>query len=218
MVSVCGALLCVTAGAIAAFDVSLSATAALFTVGSLCDAIDGRLARRKGLANRRGAVVDSCSDKFGEAGLFVGLVVWGPGGAATEVVVAAFTLGFLSSYLKTESERENLPVTWAEARYFGRAGRATLLSATLIAAAMSANAVTTLLVGFILVGAFNAASFLWRLRKVAGALREDHGASRMPSPLDGMNGHSRLAEPMESPHSAGEEGMPRPVQGEGVVK
>jgi CDP-diacylglycerol--glycerol-3-phosphate 3-phosphatidyltransferase len=44
-------------------------------LGGVADILDGRVARALGLANRRGAFLDSTLDRFAEVGAFVGLAV-----------------------------------------------------------------------------------------------------------------------------------------------
>lgn len=48
----------------------------VFLVGSGFDMLDGDLARRQGTVSRRGAFLDSCLDRFGEAAMLTGLAVW----------------------------------------------------------------------------------------------------------------------------------------------
>jgi phosphatidylglycerophosphate synthase len=45
-------------------------------VGGIADILDGRIARARGMASRRGAFLDSSLDRFAEFGAFVGLAAW----------------------------------------------------------------------------------------------------------------------------------------------
>ena len=47
--------------------------ASLAAAGSLLDALDGPLARYRGMASIRGAFIDTMADRFGEVGLWAGL-------------------------------------------------------------------------------------------------------------------------------------------------
>ena len=51
---------------------SLFFGALVFLVGSAFDMLDGDLARLQGTVSRRGAFLDSCFDRLGEAFLFAG--------------------------------------------------------------------------------------------------------------------------------------------------
>lgn len=53
----------------------LSLAGWLVALGGMCDILDGRVARARGLASRYGAFLDSTLDRFAETGTFVG-VAW----------------------------------------------------------------------------------------------------------------------------------------------
>ncbi len=44
--------------------------------GGAADVLDGRIARARGMADRRGAFLDSSLDRYAEVGAFVGLALW----------------------------------------------------------------------------------------------------------------------------------------------
>ena len=74
-------------------------------LGGIADVLDGRIARARGLADERGAFLDSTLDRFAELGAFVGLGVffadsdWG-----LAVVVAALGGSLLVSYARARGE------------------------------------------------------------------------------------------------------------------
>ena len=71
-VSIIGLAISLFSGWIVA-QVSLLLGALVFLIGSAADMLDGELARLQGTVSRRGAFLDSCFDRLGEAGLFAGL-------------------------------------------------------------------------------------------------------------------------------------------------
>ena len=71
-VSIIGLAISLVSGWIVA-QVSLLLGALVFLIGSAADMLDGELARLQGTVSRRGAFLDSCFDRLGEAGLFAGL-------------------------------------------------------------------------------------------------------------------------------------------------
>lgn len=84
--------------------------AVVFLVGSAFDMLDGDLARLQGTVSRRGAFLDSCFDRLGEAFLFAGLT-WhfaSPPYAADRtalVLITATVVGSLTtSYVRARAE------------------------------------------------------------------------------------------------------------------
>jgi CDP-diacylglycerol--glycerol-3-phosphate 3-phosphatidyltransferase len=71
-ISIAGLVISMLAGLVVA-RVSLFLGALIFAVGSAFDMLDGGLARLQGRVSRRGAFLDSCFDRLGEAALFAGL-------------------------------------------------------------------------------------------------------------------------------------------------
>lgn len=63
-------------GAVMVARGGLVAGTVVFLVGSGFDMLDGDLARRQGTVSRRGAFLDSCLDRFGEAAMLTGLAGW----------------------------------------------------------------------------------------------------------------------------------------------
>jgi CDP-diacylglycerol--glycerol-3-phosphate 3-phosphatidyltransferase len=73
--------------------------------GGVADVLDGRVARARGLASRRGAFLDSTLDRFAEFGAFVGLAVWFRGSPlVTALVVIALGGSLLVSYTRARGE------------------------------------------------------------------------------------------------------------------
>jgi phosphatidylglycerophosphate synthase len=74
-------------------------------LAGLCDILDGRLARARGLVSPYGAFIDSTLDRFVESAVFVGLAVhyarW-PG--AIPVIAAALAGSLLVSYTQARGE------------------------------------------------------------------------------------------------------------------
>jgi len=108
-VSVIGLLITAVSGWIVALG-SLFLGAVVFLIGSGFDMLDGDLARLQGTVSRRGAFLDSCFDRLGEAFLFAGLTWYFatlPSGAdpvalvlITWVVVGSLT----TSYVRARAE------------------------------------------------------------------------------------------------------------------
>ena len=74
-------------------------------LGGVADVLDGRIARAKGLADDRGAFLDSTLDRFAELGAFVGLgVLYGSDARAAAIVAAALGGSLLVSYARARGE------------------------------------------------------------------------------------------------------------------
>ncbi len=74
-------------------------------LGGVADVLDGRIARARGLADDRGAFLDSTLDRFAELGAFVGLaVLYGSDARAAAVVAAALGGSLLVSYARARGE------------------------------------------------------------------------------------------------------------------
>lgn len=73
--------------------------------GGAADVLDGRIARALGVANQRGAFLDSTLDRFAEFGAFVGLAVgFRASPAALAAVVVALGGSLLVSYARARGE------------------------------------------------------------------------------------------------------------------
>lgn len=105
-------------------------------VGSILDAVDGELARRKDVVSKAGAVFDSCCDRIGEILIF-GAVLAGKVGEAHHIMVylvpAAIGGSYMVSYIRARAEGVNLSCSVG---IFTRVERLVLLIAGLIAAGL----------------------------------------------------------------------------------
>jgi len=105
-VTLAGLLLSCAAAAALAVD-RYPAAAGLLLVGSLCDAMDGGLARLTGRGSRFGAFFDSTLDRYAEAAIFMGLAVSYARAANPLLVGMAFAAGagsLLVSYARARAE------------------------------------------------------------------------------------------------------------------
>jgi phosphatidylglycerophosphate synthase len=74
-------------------------------LGGVADILDGRIARYRGIASRRGAFLDSTLDRFAEVGAFVGLAVrFGGSPLKLALVVGALAGSLLVSYTRARGE------------------------------------------------------------------------------------------------------------------
>jgi len=82
----------------------------VFLVGSAFDMLDGDLARTQGTVSRRGAFLDSCFDRLGEAFVFAGLtwyfanLSWGPDRTALVLITATVVGSLTTSYVRARAE------------------------------------------------------------------------------------------------------------------
>ena len=82
----------------------------VFLVGSAFDMLDGDLARLQGTVSRRGAFLDSCFDRLGEAFLFAGLTWYfadlaaGPDKVALVLITATAVGSLTTSYVRARAE------------------------------------------------------------------------------------------------------------------
>lgn len=81
-------------------------------LSGVADALDGRVARARGLASPRGAFLDSTLDRFAEVAAFVGLAAaFRDSGPALAVVVAALGGSLLVSYTRARGESQGVLCT-----------------------------------------------------------------------------------------------------------
>ncbi len=101
-----GAGLALAAGAAAAYATghphAALAGGALLLASGFFDVVDGQVARAAGKSSKRGAFLDSMSDKAGEAAVFAGVLAGGL--AAPLPVLAAAMLSLLVSYSRARAE------------------------------------------------------------------------------------------------------------------
>lgn len=116
------------------------AAAAIFIAGSLLDALDGAVARRRNAVSRAGAVLDSSCDRIGETFMYGAMIA----GSAARLrpgilLLAPLALGgsYLVSYVRARSEGAGIPCSVG---FFTRTERLVLLSVGLAAAGMLQSA------------------------------------------------------------------------------
>jgi len=120
-VSITGLLITAVSGVIIGQG-RLLAGALVFLLGSAFDMLDGDLARRQGTVSKRGAFLDSCFDRLGEAFLFAGLTWYFSGGehGADRVALLLITLtvvgSLTTSYVRARAEGvgETCHVGWVQ--------------------------------------------------------------------------------------------------------
>ncbi len=133
--------LSVLLGAVAGIAVaagSLGLATALFLLSSLCDLLDGGVARARQLASRRGAVLDSVLDRYVEAFLHLGLLWFFNDRPALQLLCLLSLFGsMMVTYSTAKAEAVHLtpPRGWMK-----RAERLVWLNLGLFAGAWSAVA------------------------------------------------------------------------------
>ena len=105
-VTIAGLVLSLLAGAAVARG-HFILTTVLLVAGSLCDVLDGSLARRSGRSTRFGAFLDSTMDRYAEMGLFLGLAVYFA--SLSDILFVAITFvaaagSLLVSYARARAE------------------------------------------------------------------------------------------------------------------
>lgn len=110
----------------------------VFLIGSILDIFDGAVARARGEAGPRGAIIDSVLDRTSEA-IVLGAIalVFAHNGdeVALAAVVVALTGSFLTSYLRARAEALGLDGTHG---VMARAERVVLIAAALLFAPLGA--------------------------------------------------------------------------------
>jgi phosphatidylglycerophosphate synthase len=118
------------------WDGEFVAGAAFLVVGSILDAVDGELARRKNMVSKAGAVFDSSCDRIGEVLIF-GALLAGKAGEAHQALVylVPATIGgsYMVSYIRARAEGVGLSCSVGA---FTRTERLLLLMAGLVAAGL----------------------------------------------------------------------------------
>ncbi len=110
----------------------------VFLIGSILDIFDGAVARARGEAGPRGAIIDSVLDRMSEAIMFgaIALVFARDGQEiALFAVVIALSASFLTSYLRARAEALGLDGTHG---MMARAERVVLIAAALLFAPLGA--------------------------------------------------------------------------------
>lgn len=123
----------------------LPAAGGLMLVSSLLDLVDGALARATGRVSRFGAVFDAVLDRYSEAVMLLGIVVYQAAREAYLPVALAFTAltgSVLVSYVRARAEALGFKLREG---IFTRAERVALMALALIAAAWWEGALTAAL-------------------------------------------------------------------------
>ncbi|MCB1183508.1 CDP-alcohol phosphatidyltransferase family protein, partial [bacterium] len=133
-VSFVGLAITAVAGLIVARG-SLFFGALVFVIGSAFDMLDGDLARLQGTVSERGAFLDSCFDRLGEAFLFAGLTwyfardPYGADATALVLITATVVGSLTTSYVRARAEGVG---ETCQVGFFQRTERVILLTLALL--------------------------------------------------------------------------------------
>ncbi|GAA2723861.1 phosphatidylinositol phosphate synthase [Cellulomonas aerilata] len=140
----------------------------------LTDSLDGLMARRSGRSSSWGAFLDSTLDRFGDAAIFAGLVVWFTGdGDHRAAALLALTCLVLSSVVPYARARaEGLGMT-AAVGIAERADRllAVLVATTLVGAGLPVTVLVVVLALLALASAVTVVQRMAAVRRQAQVLR-----------------------------------------------
>jgi len=109
MVSIIGLALSVY-GAVVIARGQLALGGVFLLLSGICDVLDGDLARRRGMASRFGAFLDSTLDRVAEFAFFGGFLYYlihrpgGPSDAVFVITIAALTGSVMTSYARARAE------------------------------------------------------------------------------------------------------------------
>ncbi|VTR75546.1 phosphatidylinositol phosphate synthase [Cellulomonas hominis] len=141
---------------------------------ALTDSLDGVMARRSGRSGPWGAFLDSTLDRFGDAAIFSGLVLWfigeGDSSWGAGLALACLVLGSIVPYARARAE--GLGMTAA----VGIAERADRLAAVLVATALVGVGVPEVVLVVVL-GLLAAASFVTVVQRMLTVRRQAMGAA-----------------------------------------
>ncbi|MGN8245476.1 phosphatidylinositol phosphate synthase [Cellulomonas soli] len=146
--------------------------ALLITVFALTDSLDGVMARRAGRSGPWGAFLDSTLDRFGDAAIFSGLVLWfvgdGDDRLAAILALACLVLGSVVPYARARAEGLGMTASG------GIAERADRLFAVLVATAVVGLGApsTVLTVVLALLALASAVTVVQRMAMVRAQTRE----------------------------------------------
>jgi len=141
---------------------------------ALTDSLDGVMARRSGRSGPWGAFLDSTLDRFGDAAIFAGLVLWfvGEGDSVWGVgaALACLVLGSIVPYARARAE--GLGMTAA----VGVAERADRLATVLVATALVGLGVPQVVLVVVL-GLLAVASLVTIVQRMATVRRQARGTA-----------------------------------------
>ncbi len=158
------------------FSVSIAAAAVVgtghlltggivFLAGSVLDLMDGALARLTGRDSKLGALLDSMADRLGEAGLFLGMAIYGLRAGLSDdrllffmvAIILALATSQMVSYLRARGEGLGI---YTRAGLMTRPERVILLSFGLILGQRALEVV------LIVIAAASALTMLQRLHRI----------------------------------------------------
>ncbi|WP_136520070.1 MULTISPECIES: phosphatidylinositol phosphate synthase [Cellulomonas] len=149
--------------------------ALVITVFSLTDSLDGVMARRSGRSGPWGAFLDSTLDRFGDAAVFSGLVVWYAGGGDDRptalLALVCLVLGSVVPYARARAEGLGMTASG------GIAERADRLFAVLVAAAVVGVGAPTVVMTVVL-ALLAVASAVTVVQRVAAVRRQVREGAR----------------------------------------
>jgi CDP-diacylglycerol--glycerol-3-phosphate 3-phosphatidyltransferase len=141
---------------------------------ALTDSLDGVMARRSGRSGPWGAFLDSTLDRFGDAAIFSGLVLWfigeGDSSWGAGLALACLVLGSIVPYARARAE--GLGMTAA----VGIAERADRLAAVLVATALVGVGLPEVVLVVVL-GLLAVASFVTIVQRMLTVRRQAMGAA-----------------------------------------
>ncbi len=145
---------------------------AFLIIGSILDAVDGELARRKGVVSKAGAIFDSSCDRIGEL-LVLGAFLAGKAGASQHSLVylvpAAIGGSYMVSYVRARAEGVNLSCSVG---IFTRTERLIILMAGLLAAGLWGSGAIVIMLALLAAG-----SWITAVQRFARVIRDGRGVS-----------------------------------------
>jgi len=186
-ISLGGAIACVIGAVMLWSGAPLLWAGVAYGAGCGADALDGRYARRHPAQSmpQLGAALDATCDKVGELAFLLALAASMQGRDPLLALFGAASMGLTASYLKSMSIEYRLSIKWPEVRYFGRASRSVIIASVSIVGPLLASQprVLAALASTLLI--HNAAAFVYRLVRLAWALKAAQlvrRSDRSPSP------------------------------------
>lgn len=141
---------------------------------ALTDSLDGVMARRAGRSGPWGAFLDSTLDRFGDAAIFSGLVLWFIGDGDSRwgagLALACLVLGSVVPYARARAEGLGMTAQ------VGIAERADRLAAVLVATALVGVGLPQVVL-IVVLGLLAVASFVTVVQRMAHVRRQATGAA-----------------------------------------
>lgn len=169
--TVLGAVLNVVAGVLIGLGLPFWGGVVMVVLAMPLDALDGGVARLRGLQTRFGAFLDSTLDRVAEGALLGGVAAWfAQQGDVLGVVGAAAALvgSFMVSYTRARAEGLGLE---CKVGMFSRFGRFLLLAAGLLASALTTLSLTVMVWAMTVLTAYTTLeriSHVWRSTRASG--------------------------------------------------